>query len=207
MRAIKAAAITGCIVFVFEATKQYAYPETSIWTSHTISILFTALAAAAVTFVVLKKERREAFVAIKQDVTKRKRSEELLQNSENKYRVLFENSADANWLMDETGFLDCDSAALEMFGYSADAPMLHPADISPPTQPDGMSSRTAADRRIAAAFLNGKERFEWMHQRKNASVFPAEVCLTALTLSGRPGYHAGAELQVHSSLLNIVLHG
>jgi diguanylate cyclase (GGDEF)-like protein/PAS domain S-box-containing protein len=126
------------------------------------------------------------FVAIKQDVTKRKRSEEMLQNSENKYRLLFENSADANWLMDETGFLDCNSAALEMFGYSAEAPMRHPADISPPNQPDGMSSRAAADRRIATAFLDGKERFEWLHQRKNASVFPAEVCLTALTLSGRP---------------------
>jgi len=126
------------------------------------------------------------FVAIKQDVTKRKRSEEMLQNSENKYRVLFEDSADANWLMDEKGFQDCNSAALEMFGYSAEAPMLHPADISPPHQLDGTPSRTAADRKIAAAFLNGKERFEWLHQRKNGSVFPAEVCLTALTLSGRP---------------------
>jgi len=126
------------------------------------------------------------FVAIKQDVTKRKRSEDLLQNSENKYRVLFESSADATWLMDETGFLDCNSAALGMFGYSAETPMLHPADISPPNQLDGTPSRTAADRRIAAAFLNGKERFEWLHQRKNGSMFPAEVCLTALTLSGRP---------------------
>jgi diguanylate cyclase (GGDEF)-like protein/PAS domain S-box-containing protein len=126
------------------------------------------------------------FVAVKQDVTARKRSEEMLQNSENKYRVLFEDSADANWLMDEKGFLDCNSAALEMFGHSAGAPMLHPADISPPNQLDGTPSRTAADRKIAAAFLNGKERFEWLHQRKNGGVFPAEVCLTALTLSGRP---------------------
>jgi diguanylate cyclase (GGDEF)-like protein/PAS domain S-box-containing protein len=126
------------------------------------------------------------FIAIKQDVTTRKRSEELLQNSENKYRVLFESSADANWLMDEKGFLDCNSAALEMFGYSAEAPMLHPADISPPNQLDGVPSRIAADRRIAAAFLHGKERFEWLHQRKNGSVFQAEVCLTALTLSERP---------------------
>jgi diguanylate cyclase (GGDEF)-like protein len=39
---------------------------------------------------------------------------------------------------------------------------------------------------MAAAFLNRKERFEWLHQRKNGDVFPAEVCLTALTLSGRP---------------------
>jgi diguanylate cyclase (GGDEF)-like protein/PAS domain S-box-containing protein len=126
------------------------------------------------------------FVAITQDITERKRSEEMLQNSENKYRALFEDAADANWLMNETGFLDCNSAALEMFGYSAGAPMLHPADISPPNQPDGTCSRTAADQKIAAAFLHGKERFEWLHQRKNGNVFPAEVCLTALTLSGRP---------------------
>src|ERR1700722_1177635 len=126
------------------------------------------------------------FVAITQDISERKRSEEMLQNSENKYRALFEDAADANWLMDETGFLDCNSAALEMFGYSAEAPMLHPADISPPNQADGMPSRTAADQKIAAAFLHGKERFEWLHKRKNGNVFPAEVCLTALTLSGRP---------------------
>ena len=126
------------------------------------------------------------FVAVKQDGTARKRFEEMRQNSENKYRVLFEESADASWLMDEKGFLECNSAALEMFGYSAEAPMLHPADISPPNQLDGSPSRTAADRKIAAAFLNGKERFEWLHQRKDASVFTAEVCLTALTLSGRP---------------------
>jgi diguanylate cyclase (GGDEF)-like protein/PAS domain S-box-containing protein len=110
----------------------------------------------------------------------------MLQNNENKYRVLFEDSADANWLMDEKGFLNYNSAALQMFGYSAEAPMLHPADISPPNQPDGTNSRTAAERKIAAAFVNGTERFEWLHQRKNGNVFPAEVCLTALTLSGQP---------------------
>jgi diguanylate cyclase (GGDEF)-like protein/PAS domain S-box-containing protein len=125
------------------------------------------------------------FIVIKQDITERKLSEEMLQNNENKYRVLFEDSADANWLMDEKGFLDCNSAALQMFGYSAGAEMVHPADISPPRQPDGTCSRAASEQKIAAAFLNGKERFEWLHQRKNGNVFPAEVCLTALTLSGR----------------------
>jgi diguanylate cyclase (GGDEF)-like protein/PAS domain S-box-containing protein len=105
---------------------------------------------------------------------------------ESKYRVLFEDSADANWLMDEKGFLDCNSAALQMFGYSARTEMTHPSDISPPNQPDGTSSRVAAGQKIAAALLNGKERFEWLHQRKDGNVFPAEVCLTALTLNGKP---------------------
>jgi diguanylate cyclase (GGDEF)-like protein/PAS domain S-box-containing protein len=88
--------------------------------------------------------------------------------------------------MDEKGFLECNSAALQMFGYSAGTEMMHPSDISPPNQPDGTSSRVAADQKIAAAFLNGKERFEWLHQRKDGTVFPAEVCLTALKLSGQP---------------------
>ena len=109
-----------------------------------------------------------------------------LHNSENKYRVLFEDSADAYWLMDAKGFLNCNSAALRMFGYSTMAEMTHPSDISPPNQPDGTSSRVAAEEKIAAAFLNGTERFEWLHKRKNGNVFPAEVCLTALTLSGQP---------------------
>jgi diguanylate cyclase (GGDEF)-like protein/PAS domain S-box-containing protein len=126
------------------------------------------------------------FGLLKPDVTGRRRTEEMLQHSETKYRVLFEDSADATWLMDEKGFLDCNSAALQMFGYAIGTQMLHPADISPPSQPDGTNSRTAAERKIAAAFLNGNERFEWLHQRKNGSTFPAEVCLTALTLSGRP---------------------
>jgi diguanylate cyclase (GGDEF)-like protein/PAS domain S-box-containing protein len=111
---------------------------------------------------------------------------EILQNNENKYRALFEESADANWLMDEKCYLACNSAALQMFGYSNVAEIKHPADISPPNQTDGRSSQTVAEEKIAAAFLNGKERFEWLHQRKDGNVFPAEVCLTALTLSGQP---------------------
>jgi len=126
------------------------------------------------------------YIAIKQDITERKRSQEMLQNSENKYRVLFEDSSDANWLMDETGFINWNSAALRMFGYPQGDFGLHPADISPPQQVDGASSRVAAEQKIAAAFREGMQRFEWLHKRKNGEIFPCEVCLTALTLSGRP---------------------
>jgi diguanylate cyclase (GGDEF)-like protein/PAS domain S-box-containing protein len=170
IRALRAAMFTFCMMFIFQEAKQAIDPTISIWTSHSVTILFATLAAAAFSFIVLRKEER---------------SKEMLQNSENKYRVLFEDSADANWLMDESGFLACNSAALQMFGYPPGALMQHPADISPPNQPDGTVSRTAAEQKMAAAFLNGKERFEWLHQRTNGDVFPAEVCLTALTLSGR----------------------
>jgi diguanylate cyclase (GGDEF)-like protein/PAS domain S-box-containing protein len=168
--ATRTAMLTFCIMVVFEAAKQALHPTITIWPSHVVTILFATLVAAVLSFTVLRKEER---------------SKEMLQNSENKYRVLFEDSADANWLMDKKGFLDCNSAALQMFGYPANE-MMHPSDISPPNQRDGTSSRVAAEEKIAAAFCKGTERFEWLHQRKNGKVFPAEVCLTALMLSGKP---------------------
>jgi diguanylate cyclase (GGDEF)-like protein/PAS domain S-box-containing protein len=126
------------------------------------------------------------FIAIKQDVSARKQSAELLQDSENQYRVLFEDSADANLLMAEKGFLKWNSAALRMFGYPNGILNVHPADISPPRQPDGSSSLAGAEQKMAAAYRNGTERFEWLHKRHNGEVFLTEVSLTALTLGGRP---------------------
>ena len=123
-----------------------------------------------------------------QDITERRQAENRLQESESKHRVLFEDSAEAHLLSDEKGFVDCNSAFLRMFGYANRAELggLRPADLSPPNQPDATPSRAAADREIAATFLKGTNRFEWSHRRKNGEVFPAEVCLTALTLNGRP---------------------
>ncbi len=122
------------------------------------------------------------------DITGRKRAEKLLLDSEIKHRALFDESADAILLMDEKGFVDCNPAALKMFGYSTKAELLalHPSELSPSDQPDGTSSREGAERNIATAFLKGKHRFEWMHRRRCGEVFPAEICLTVFTLSGRP---------------------
>ncbi|MGA7709333.1 MAG: EAL domain-containing protein [Acidobacteriaceae bacterium] len=130
----------------------------------------------------------DAILVAAYDITIQKRSKEMLQDSETKYRVLFEDSADAYWLMDGTTFvfIDCNAAALKMFGFSSKAQFAHPADISPTNQPDGRSSRTVAEQKIAGALRNGKERFDWLHQRKNGEVFPAEIGLAALTLGGRP---------------------
>jgi diguanylate cyclase (GGDEF)-like protein/PAS domain S-box-containing protein len=175
IRVLRCAAIALFVAMALAGIGHIIVPGLSGLQSQIVAILVCASVVFLLTFRLLKP-----------DVTERRRTEEMLQHSETKYRVLFEDSADATWLMDEKGFLDCNSAALQMFGYAIGTQMLHPADISPPSQPDGTNSRTAAERKIAAAFLNGNERFEWLHQRKNGSTFPAEVCLTALTLSGRP---------------------
>ena len=55
---------------------------------------------------------------------------------------------------------------------------LHPADISPPTQPDGRDSLKAARELIRQAYTEGAISFEWEHKRADGSQFPVDVRLT-----------------------------
>jgi PAS domain S-box-containing protein len=121
-----------------------------------------------------------------EDITERKLAEQNLRESESKYRALFEDSADAAWLMDGGQFFDCNAAALKMFGYMPGTIPVHPAEMSPPNQPDGTPSKEAANLRINLALKNGSERFEWLHKRVDGTFFPTDVHLTAVTLSGHP---------------------
>lgn len=126
------------------------------------------------------------------DVTERLRSQMLLRDSEAKYRVLFEESPDAHWLLDKDGFVDCNAAALRMFGLHSPADFTHPPASSPPNQPDATPSRSAAELRIASAFAKGSETFEWLYRRNDGEMVLVEVNLAALQLCGRDVLMASA---------------
>jgi PAS domain S-box-containing protein len=110
-----------------------------------------------------------------------------LRDSENKFRTLYEYSADAVMLLDHKGFFNCNAAALSIFGCATEEEFcsLHPADLSPPTQPDGADSQTLSNNRIALTMKGGSSNFEWQHRRPDGTEFPAEVLLSALELEGR----------------------
>jgi len=115
----------------------------------------------------------------------RKQAEDKLKRSEIQYRTLFESSSDAIMILDDTGFLDCNQSALDMFGWASFADISgHPSEFSPPLQPCGTDSRILADAHIATAFSSGSHQFEWLHKRMDGSEFPADVLLTAIQFDG-----------------------
>jgi PAS domain S-box-containing protein len=123
------------------------------------------------------------------DITQRRQAEEALRHSETKFHTLYDSTSDAVMLLDANGFFDCNPATLTMFGCATPEEFCtkHPADLSPPQQPDGGDSRTLANQRIARAAEKGSHHFEWMHRRiDNGATFPADVLLNALQLDGRP---------------------
>jgi PAS domain S-box-containing protein len=131
---------------------------------------------------------KKALLAIIRDMSEREFMEAALRENEEKYRVLFESSPDAVILIDEGGIFQCNESSKTIFGVDSVEELIgkHPADISPPFQPDGKVSRTKANRLLKEAFNGRKMKFDWEHMRKDGSVFHAAVILARTFLGNRP---------------------
>lgn len=107
--------------------------------------------------------------------------------SEQRFRQLFNLSPDPVWIIDNSRFVECNQAAVDMLGYPDKAALAntHPSVLSPEFQPDGESSHSKAERMMRIAQERGLYRFEWVHKRRDGSTFFAEVTLSVITLDGR----------------------
>ena len=106
---------------------------------------------------------------------------------EKEYRIFFESSRDAIMLLDRSGFFDCNTATLELFGMKSKETFIqkHPIDLSPFKQSDGRESTVAARDYIEQAYNKGTVFFEWIHKRMDGTPFYAEVLLSRVDYQGR----------------------
>lgn len=107
------------------------------------------------------------------------------------FKQLFELSPDPTWIIVDSQFIECNEAAIRTLGYSSRDELLnvHPSTLSPPTQPDGESSFTKAERMLTIACTKGRHRFEWTHIRADGTHFVAEVTLSSVVLHDHPVIH------------------
>ncbi|MEG3618265.1 ATP-binding protein [Magnetovibrio sp. PR-2] len=111
--------------------------------------------------------------------------------TDDRYKILFEHSADAMLIIDGEKFVDFNQATLDMLGYETRDELFatHPSQLSPEFQPDGRASFEKANEMIETALKNGSNRFQWMHTRANGQDFPVEVSLTAVPFEGSTLVH------------------
>jgi len=112
------------------------------------------------------------------------RQAELLAGMEKKLKVVWEEASDAMAFIDDEGFLDCNDAARDLFGFVSSeaylgAPLHH---FAPATQCDGSSSREFLAREWGRAFESGRSRCECLLQRPDGSQFVADLVMTSISM-------------------------
>ena len=120
------------------------------------------------------------------DITDRRRAEDSLRESEEKYRTIFHSGGQGFYLMNDV-FLECNEQACRIWACTREDIIGHsPLEFSPARQPDGRESKAAARVYIAAARSGDSQRFYWQHQRKDGVLIDCEITLDALIIGGQP---------------------
>jgi PAS domain S-box-containing protein len=126
--------------------------------------------------------------AVVVDLTERKRAEEELRDSEEKFRGLFESSRDAIMTLELPAwrFTSGNPATVKMFGAKNEEEFIShgPWELSPDRQPDGRASAEKSREMIGTVLREGFHFFEWTHRRIGGEEFTADVLLTRMEGGG-----------------------
>ena len=122
------------------------------------------------------------FSKISRDITERRRAEELLRESDERHRKLFDNNPHPTWVFDRETlrFLAVNAAAMRKYGYSRDEFLaMTLKDIRPPEDVPALLE-------TVRALGDGNESSSaWRHRLKDGSVIDTENTSYALTFLGR----------------------
>ncbi|MEA2008189.1 MAG: PAS domain S-box protein, partial [Chloroflexota bacterium] len=123
------------------------------------------------------------------DITEQAQAEKELQESEERFRTLFNSSKDAIMTIAPPTwkFTSGNPTILDMFKVKSEEEFtsLGPWDVSPEKQPDGRLSDEKAQKMIQTAMEAGSNFFNWTHKRITGEEFPATILLARVDLADR----------------------
>jgi len=122
---------------------------------------------------------------VQRDITDRKRAEAALRESEERFRVLFEQAGDHVMILDPTApggpiIVDANEAACRVHGYTREELIGQPV-----ARLDYADHKQEVPARVARVMGGERVVFETVHQRKDGSLLPLEVCAKLVERAGR----------------------
>jgi PAS domain S-box-containing protein len=125
------------------------------------------------------------------DITELKKTSEALKENEEKFRLLFEATNDAIFILENDQIVDCNNKSLESFGCSIEDKVNEMKkgsrldEMSPKFQPDGNPSFEKFNIKIKDVLEGNSQMFYWKFMRKDGVLFDAEVYLNSFQLNNK----------------------
>jgi len=115
------------------------------------------------------------------DVSARFKSRMQLEESEKRYRTLFEESTDPSLILQKGIIKDCNLATINLLGYQSKEELIgkHIVDISP-DKINGIPTVKLAEKNKNESVNNGHLRAEWIHVKKDGTLVPVEISTTRI---------------------------
>ena len=159
--------ISAADIKTFSMEKRYIRKDNSIiWVNLTVSLVRGPLGDP------------KYFIAVVEVITERKKAEEALQASEEKYRTLVESSTDAILRLDlERKIISCNQACYHLFGCENNEMegksirIIHPSDES---------FKNLWESGYPVIDQKGFCRIEWNCLRQDGTLFPTEMVISAI---------------------------
>jgi len=133
------------------------------------------------------EEGRREVVGSWSDITARKEAEGRLYESEEQYRLLFENNPHPMWVFDQESlaFLAVNDAAVRHYGYSPEEFLgMTVLDLRPPEEAARFKEEYAAHaaQRSTASY---RSRRPWKHRKKDGTIVDMDISGSPLLFEGR----------------------
>jgi PAS domain S-box-containing protein len=125
---------------------------------------------------------KERTAQLRGEVEDRRKSQRELAESEEKYRLLFENANDAIYIHDEQGrILEVNKVACDLLGHTREAFLSMSVG-----QVDAVDEAAQVEKRIRDILETGRLIFQTVHQTKDGQPIPVEVSSRQITWNGQP---------------------
>ncbi len=137
----------------------------------------------AVGVLLFLTETNKSYNKIKKSEEELRATTNLLMNSEQRFRMLYDNSSFPLLLLDDNlTIVDCNLAAINLFNVTHKKKLIgkSPIDFSPQFQSGEKKSEDLSAEKLAQVNKEGNKTFEWTHLKQTGETFVAEVTMTRI---------------------------